>query len=169
MKNNRWVIYIYIFAVLLLITFFPVIVFINKIEFDTIMFVNQWLSIFGSSIIMALFFYAITQFIIHYEKIYDDKKILSSMTIILYEIKNYFIERKISYKTEMLFKLRLLFYYTNGYNNKTKYSLFEDINLFTDSIEPDIRCLDSTNEDLRLSISKVDKIIEKINNYGKRN
>ena len=86
-----------IMVLALILTFLPVIILHKDIAFDKVRFVNEWLSMWGRGIIIALMLYLITEIIKHYENVYYDKrtieKVIEIIEKIITSVKNNSIDK----------------------------------------------------------------------------
>jgi hypothetical protein len=145
----------------------PSIIFQKDIVLDKVLFVNTWIELFCGGIIMALFFYLITQWIESKRKQQEDELILKEIISIFDETLKYFKNKELSKKTEMEFNYQTILSSINDVHDKyLKKHINQNINADYEDIKNVIHNLQSnTNTCIRESI--INKIISNLKNYGK--
>lgn len=88
MKIKKINIFLIIISLSVTFTFSPILFFYKDISFDKVKFINEWLSMWGRGIIIALLFYSIMEIIKFYDKIYYDEKSLDKIIEYFDKIKN---------------------------------------------------------------------------------
>lgn len=99
MNKEKLFLVLKIMAFALFITFSPVIICYNDIILDKIKFINEWLSMWGGGIIIALMFYLITETIKYYDNVYSDKKNVEDVIECIDKIINSVINNSVDKNT----------------------------------------------------------------------
>ena len=83
-----------IFAVIILFAFIPVYLFRKSIQFDEVLFVNEWLKLVSSGVIIAFIFFLLTSYYESNRKKESDRRLLKMIIEILTNLHKMVVEKR---------------------------------------------------------------------------